>query len=55
LKDEPVETLGTTICTPPWLLERRDEFLASLEPIVDCAPDLRPPRQYQQTTVTSAA
>ena len=55
LKDEPVETLGTQICTPPWLLDRRDEFLSSLEPIVDCAPDLRPPSQYQQTTVTSAA
>ena len=53
LKDEPVETLGTQICTPPWLLDRRDEFLSSLEPIVDCAPDLRPPSQYQQTTVTS--
>jgi glyoxalase family protein len=54
LKDEPVATLGTQICTPPWLLDRRDEFLAALEPIVDCAPDLRPPGQYQQRTVTAA-
>lgn len=55
LKDEPVETLGTQICTPPWLLERRDEFLSSLEPIVDCAPDLRGPSHYQQNTVTTPA
>ena len=55
LKDEPVETLGTQICTPPWLLDRRDEFLSALEPIVDCAPDLRSPSQYRQKTVIPAA
>ena len=55
LKDEPVETLGTQICTPPWLLERRDEFLSALEPIVDCAPDLRNPSQYRQQTIIPAA
>src|SRR6266403_970093 len=54
LKDEPVETLGTQICTPPWLLDRRDEFLSALEPIVDCAPDLRNPSQYRQKTVIPA-
>jgi glyoxalase family protein len=55
LKDEPVETLGTQVCTPPWLLDRRDEFLAALEPIVDCAPDLRSPHDYRQVTVTAAS
>ena len=40
LKDEPVETLGT-ICTP-LVVDRRDEFLSSLEPIVDCAPTCGP-------------
>jgi glyoxalase family protein len=53
LKDEPVETLGTQTCTPPWLIERRDEFLATLEPIVDCAPDLRAPSQYQQKSLST--
>jgi len=55
LKDEPVQTLGTQICTPPWLLDRRDEFLAALEPIVDCAPDLRAPSAYRQVTTTASA
>jgi len=31
--DEPYETLGTVVHTPPWLTDRRDEILAQLEPL----------------------
>lgn len=33
MRDEPYDSLGTVIQTPPWLLDRRDEVLARLEPI----------------------
>lgn len=32
-KDEPVESLGGEFQLPPWLLDRREELLAALEPI----------------------
>jgi hypothetical protein len=50
-----VENLATQICTPPWLLGRRDEFLAALEPSVDCAPDLREPHHYTHKTLIAPA
>lgn len=33
LRDETYENLGATIQTPPWLVEKRDEIIARLEPI----------------------
>jgi glyoxalase family protein len=33
-KDEPAESLGTKLHLPPWFEDRRDEILATLEPIV---------------------
>jgi glyoxalase family protein len=33
-KDEPAETLGTKLHLPPWFEDRREEILATLEPIV---------------------
>jgi glyoxalase family protein len=33
LRDETYEALGTTLQMPPWLADRRDEILATLEPI----------------------
>jgi glyoxalase family protein len=32
-KDEPAETLGTKLHLPPWFEDRREEILATLEPI----------------------
>ena len=31
--DEPYETMGTVVQTPPWLTDKRDEMLAKLEPL----------------------
>jgi len=31
--DEPYETLGAVVQTPPWLADKRDEILAQLEPL----------------------
>jgi len=33
-KDEPAEQLGTKLHLPPWFEDRREEILATLEPIV---------------------
>ncbi len=31
--DEPAEKLGTSLCLPPWLEERRAEIAAALPPL----------------------
>jgi glyoxalase family protein len=33
LRDEPYQSLGTTLQMPPWLADKRDEILSRLEPI----------------------
>ncbi len=33
MRDEPYDSLGTVVQMPPWLMDRRDEVLARLEPI----------------------
>lgn len=35
LVDEPYESLGATIQMPPWMMDRKEEYLSKLQPIVE--------------------